>query len=316
MAKGRTAIAGATSASYTTTPATSTSDNGAQFKVVVTNSAGSATSNAATLTVTSTVSSTDVLTYHNDLARTGQNLTETTLTLSNVAAATFGKIGFFSVDGLVDAEPLYASNVAVPSKGSHNLLLVATEHNSVYGFDADSGSTLWKTSMLKTGEATSDNRGCGQVTPEIGVTSTPVIDRTRGPNGAVYVVAMSKDGSGNYHQRIHALDLALGTELFGGPVDIQATLSGDGRRQQWYGCDFRTRPVQRACCPASAEWDCVYELGVALRLPPIHGLDYRLQRRNSGPGNGFEHYAEWQRRGHLDGRRRTGGGQLRQHLFS
>ena len=225
--KGGAAITGATSSTYTT-PATSTADSGAQFKVVVTNSAGSATSNAATLTVTSTVSSTDVLTYHNDLARTGQNLTETTLTLSNVAAATFGKIGFFSVDGLVDAEPLYASNVAVPSKGSHNLLLVATEHNSVYGFDADSGSTLWKTSMLKTGETTSDNHSCGQVTPEIGVTSTPVIDRTRGPNGAVYVVAMSKDSSGNYHQRIHALDLALGTELFGGPVDIQAHYPGMG----------------------------------------------------------------------------------------
>ena len=110
----------------------------------------------------------------------------------------------------------------------HNLLIAATEHDSVYAFDADSGAQLWHSSMLKAGETTSDDRGCDQVTPEIGVTSTPVIDRTRGTNGVVYVVAMSKDGSGKYHQRLHALDLALGTELFAGPVEIQATYPGTG----------------------------------------------------------------------------------------
>jgi Immunoglobulin domain len=224
--KGGVAISGATSASYTT-PATSASDSGSQFRVVVSNSAGSATSNSATLTATAATSSTDVLTQHNDIARTGQNLTERALTQTNVASATFGKIGFYSVDGVVDAEPLYASNVAVPSKGTHNVLVVATEHDSIYGFDADSGTVLWKTSALKSGETTSDIRSCGQVSPEIGVTSTPVIDRARGANGVVYVVAMSKS-SGTYHQRIHALDLALGSELLGGPVDVQATYPGTG----------------------------------------------------------------------------------------
>jgi len=224
--KGTTTISGATSASYTT-PATTTADSGTQYSVVVSNSVGHATSNAATLTVNAATSTTDVLTYHNDIARTGQNVTETILTTSNVTSAKFGKLGFYSVDGLVDAEPLYASNVAVPSNGTHNLLIVPTEHDSVYAFDADSGTTIWKVSMLKTSETTSDNRGCGQVTPEIGVTSTPVIDRTRGPNGAIYVVAMSKNGS-TYHQLLHALDLALGTELFGGPVDVQATYPGTG----------------------------------------------------------------------------------------
>jgi hypothetical protein len=226
--QGTNAISGATSASYTT-PATTTSNNGAQFSVVVSNSQGKATSNAATLTVNAAPpATTDVLTYHNDVARTGQNLTETTLTTSNVTSAKFGKLGFYSVDGLVDAEPLYASSVPVPSKGTHNLLIVPTENDSVYAFDADSGSTIWQITTLKSGETASDNRGCGQVTPEIGVTSTPVIDRTQGPNGAVYVVAMSKDGSGNYYQRLHALDLALGTELFNGPVDIEATYPGTG----------------------------------------------------------------------------------------
>ena len=226
--KGTIAITGATSAGYTT-PATTTSDNGTQFSVVVSNSLRNATSKAATLTVNSAAAATtDVLTYHNDIARTGQNLTETTLTTSNVTSAKFGKLGFYSVDGLVDAEPLYASSVSVPSNGTHNLLIVPTENDSVYAFDADSGTKIWQITTLKTGETASDNRGCGQVTPEIGVTSTPVIDRTQGPNGAIYVVAMSKDGSGNYHQRLHALDLALGTELFSGPVDIQATYPGTG----------------------------------------------------------------------------------------
>jgi hypothetical protein len=225
--KATTPITGATSPTYTTPPTTS-ADNGSQFTVVVSNSLGTITSNAATLTVTAAGTPTDVLTYHNDIARTGQNLNETLLTTTNVTSAKFGKLGLYSVDGLVDAQPLYASNVAVPANGTHNLLIAATEHDSVYAFDADSGAQLWHSSMLKAGETASDDRGCSQVTPEIGVTSTPVIDRTRGTNGAVYVVAMSKDGSGKYHQRLHALDLALGTELFSGPVEIQATYPGTG----------------------------------------------------------------------------------------
>src|SRR5271169_2921316 len=141
--KGTTPITGATSASYTT-GATASADTGSQFKVVVSNSAGSQTSNAATLTVNAAVASTDVLTYHNDIARTGQNLTETVLNTSNVNSAKFGKLSLYPVDGLVDAQPLYASNVAVPGNGTHNILIAATEHDSVYAFDADSGTTLWQ----------------------------------------------------------------------------------------------------------------------------------------------------------------------------
>jgi hypothetical protein len=224
--KATTPISGATSSTYTTA-ATTASDNGSQFTVIVSNSSGNVTSNAATLTVNAVTPTTDVLTYHNDVARTGQNLTESVLISGNVTSATFGKTGFFTMDGVVDAQPLYVSNAAVPGNGTHNLLIAASEHGSVYAFDADSGTTIWQTSTLQSGETTATN-GCTQIMPEIGVTSTPVIDRTRGPNGAVYVVAMSKDSSGTYHQRVHALDLALGTELFGGPVDVQATYPGTG----------------------------------------------------------------------------------------
>jgi len=222
-------ISGATSARYTTPP-TVIGDNGAQFAVVVSNPDGKITSGTATLTVNpAATGATDVLTYHNDIARTGQNLTETTLTTSNVNSAKFGKIGFFSVDGLVDGEPLYASQVAIPNMGTHNLLIAVTEHGTVYAFDADSGTKIWSKSMVQSGESTSDPRGCNQVDPEIGITSTPVIDRSQGAHGAIYVVAMSKSTTGStYHQRIHALDLAQGTELFGGPVEIQASYPGTG----------------------------------------------------------------------------------------
>src|SRR3974390_1997094 len=117
-----------------------------------------------------------VLTYHNDNLRTGHNPVETILTAKNVNATTFGKLFVISTDGKVDAEPLYAPNVTIPGNGTHNVLFVASEHGTVYGFDADNGALLWQVSMLASGETPSDDRGCGQVSPEIGVTSTPVID--------------------------------------------------------------------------------------------------------------------------------------------
>ncbi len=169
-----------------------------------------------------------VLTWHNDAARTGQNLLETILTPANVNSTSFGKLFTLSVNGKVDAQPLYVPSLAIPSQGTHNVLYVATEHDSVYAFDADTGTQLWKVSLLAIGEQTSDDRGCGQVSPEIGITSTPAIDLTSGPHGTIYTVAMSLDGSGNYHQRLHALDLTTGAEEFGGPKAVQATFPGTG----------------------------------------------------------------------------------------
>jgi outer membrane protein assembly factor BamB len=173
-------------------------------------------------------SGTNVTTYHNDSARTGQNLTETILTPGNVNSATFGKLFVISVDGKVDAEPLYLTQVSIAGQGTHNVVYVATEHGSVYGFDADSGTLLWQVSTLAAGGTTSGDHGCGQVTPEIGVTATPVIDSTAGPHGTIYLVAMSKDGAGTYHQRLHALDATTGAEEFGGPHEIQASFPGTG----------------------------------------------------------------------------------------
>jgi len=172
---------------------------------------------------------TNVLTYHNDIARTGQNLSETILTLSNVNSATFGKLFSTTLDGKVDAQPLYVTGIAIPSQGTHNVLIVATENDTMYALDADSGSQLWQTSLLKSGETPSDDRNCTQVVPKIGITSTPVISGAGGTaDGIIYAVAMSKDSLGNYHQRLHALTLTGGTEALGGPVDIQAQFPGKG----------------------------------------------------------------------------------------
>ncbi len=221
-----TAISGATSDSYTTSPVT-VADNGATFRIVISNSAGSVTSNPATLLVMGANQAVDVVTYHNDLARTGQNLNETALTTANVNSTTFGKLGSLPVDGKVDAQPLYLSQVANVGGATHNVLYVATEHGSVYAFDADSGTQLWRVSTLGAGESTSDARGCDQITPEIGVTATPVIDRHAGSHGVIYLVAMSKSGS-TYFQRLHALDVTTGAEMFGGPKNITASFPGAG----------------------------------------------------------------------------------------
>jgi hypothetical protein len=227
--KGGAPISGATASSYTT-PATAQTDDGSTFLVVVSNAVGSMTSAGAKLkVVTGTAKSrgTDVTTYKNDLSRSGQNLSESALNLTTVTASTFGLLRTLPVDGKVDAQPLYLSALSAAG-GSFNTVFVATEHDSVYAFDADSGAVIWQVSLLGTGETPSDARGCVQVVPEIGVTSTPVIDRAAGAHGTLYVVAMSIDAQSNFHQRLHALDVTTGAELLNGPTDISATFPAAG----------------------------------------------------------------------------------------
>jgi len=179
---------------------------------------------------------TDVLTWHNDSARTGQNLGETQLAVGNVNAANFGKLFQINVDGKVDAQPLIVSKLTIPGKGVHNVVIIATEHDTVYCCNADDGTLLWRRSMLPAGEITSEPvDGCDQVTPEIGITSTPVINRGIEPHGTIYLVAMSRNGSGVHFQRLHALDLTSGAELFGGPVEVVASYPGTGDDNDGHG---------------------------------------------------------------------------------
>jgi hypothetical protein len=174
-----------------------------------------------------------VTTSRNDNSRDGQNLSETILTPDNVNASDFGKLFAHTVDGYVYAQPLYVPNVSIPGLGTHNVVYVATQHDSVYAFDADSktglnSAPLWHTSFIhpKRGITTvsSGDVGCNDIVPEVGVTSTPVIDSA---TGTMYLIAKTKE-NGDFFQRLHALDITTGKERTGSPVVIRAKVKGTG----------------------------------------------------------------------------------------
>jgi len=166
----------------------------------------------------------DVTTYHNDVARTGQNLRETALTPANVNPASFRKLRTLAVDGKVDAQPLVLANLQV-NGAAHEVVFVGSEHGTAYAFDANSGAVLWQRSLLGANESPGDGQGCNQVVPEIGITATPVIDRAA---GTIWMVAMSRTAGGSYVQRLHALDVSTGAERSGSPRTIAASYPGTG----------------------------------------------------------------------------------------
>lgn len=191
---------------------------------------------AAVISVCATLAAaqTSVTTYHNNKQRTGANILETILTPANVSPSTFGRLFFQPVDGFVHAQPLYVPNVTIPGLGVHNVVYVATMNDSVYAFDADSkagtnAKPLWQAIFVNAAlgitAVPSADLACGDlITSKVGITSTPVIDTV---GGTIYVVARTKE-SGEYVQRLHALDITTGAEKFGGPVTITATAPGTG----------------------------------------------------------------------------------------
>jgi hypothetical protein len=170
-----------------------------------------------------------VTTHHNDNGRTGQNLSETVLNTSNVNVNTFGKLFSRAVDGQIYAQPLYVPNLSVAGR-IRNVVYVATQNDSLYAFDADdpaASTPLWKMNFGNFVPSTDIAPTCADITPQVGITSTPVIDTS---SNTIYAVAKTKDSStspASYHFKLHALDLVTGAEKFGGPVEI----SGSNRHQ-------------------------------------------------------------------------------------
>jgi hypothetical protein len=163
------------------------------------------------------------------------NSSETVLSPANVNASSFGKLFSYPLDGFAYASPVYASSVSIPGQGTHEVVYVATEHDSIYAFDATgrTATPFWKDSFINPGAGittvpAADVGECCDIAPEIGISGTPVIDPA---TNTMYVVVKTKEvsgGSTNYVQRLHAIDIATGAEKFGGPVTINASVPGTG----------------------------------------------------------------------------------------
>ena len=162
----------------------------------------------------------DVLGYHYDLNRTGWNQSETDLTPANVGSANFGQLTTLNVDGNVFAQPLLVSNFTMPDNTTHNVLVVATGHDSVYAFDAQTYAILWQVS-LGTSQSSNDV-GCGDVVPEYGISSTPAIVRNGANSATIYLVAATEPAQYSFHTQLHALDLGTGQDIMP-PVEIAPT---------------------------------------------------------------------------------------------
>ena len=217
---------GGTLTGQTTTAATFSSAAAGSFTITARSTADTTKSASATFGVTDLPG---VLTYHNDLARVGANAKEFALTIANVKTGSFGKLFSCTVDGEVYAQPLWVPNLTIGG-GVHNVIFAATENDSVYAFDADLSPCVqyWKKSFLGAGITPvppADTGETGDINTKIGITGTPVIDSS---SQTLYVVAKTKEGSANYHQRLHALSLIDGSEKFNGPVDITSAITVPG----------------------------------------------------------------------------------------
>ena len=195
------------------------------------------------LTVGLTAGAQSVTTSQYDNARSGVNPRETTLTPRNVNVRHFGKVFTLKVDGDIYAQPLLLTGLDIPGKGQHDVLFVATEHDSVYAFDAYAHPTspLWRVNFLRKGvtPVSEDDVECPFIVPEVGITSTPVIDAD---TGTLYALVRTKQRIGStsirYTQRLHALAVTTGLEKFRGPVDIKATINGSGTGSQSRRVEF------------------------------------------------------------------------------
>ena len=207
---------------------------------------------------------TAVTTFKNDVERDGDFSNETILNESNVNETQFGKRVQYSVDGQVYAEPLFMPNLTI-NGAAHNVVFVATENDSVYAFDADATSAiapLWHVSLLPSGATAVSNSvsGCGDLTPEIGITSTPVIDPTA---GMIFVVSYDTEG-GNEVYRLHALNLLTGADAWP-PIVLAGSVPGTGAGSSGGTVSLNAINEPPARRPAAGEREGVRRLLLVLR---------------------------------------------------
>ena len=237
-------------------------------------------------------------THHNDNLRTGQNLNETVLTPLNVSPATFGKLFSYPLDGIAFSSPLYVANVSIPGQGFHNLVFVATEHDSVYAFDADGlvSTPIWHVSFINpaAGVTTVPSPETGEpldIPNEVGITSTPVIDPA---SGTLYMVAKTKEivgGTTSYVQRLHALDITTGAEKFGGPVVIAPVFPGTGADSQAGLVYFDPLLQNQRSALLLANGVVYFGFGAAWKSGRVPRLGVRIHGNDASASDGLQHYA-------------------------
>jgi hypothetical protein len=235
------------------------------------------------LAIAPSVNAQKVTTSQYDNARHGANLIETMLTPSNVNAQHFGKLFTLKVDGDIYAQPLFLAGVEIPGKGRHDVLYVATEHDSVYAFDAygNPSTPLWQVNLLKDGEAPvpGPDTDCPFIQPEVGITSTPVIDAQ---TGTLYVLARTKTRPSivtaltrqtptSYFQRLHALAITNGVEKLGGPVEIKAAMSGHGTGNRSGNLEFNPLRENPRASLLLASGSVYLTWGSSCDVGPYHG---------------------------------------------
>ena len=217
-----------------------------------------------------------VTTSQYDNVRSGANPVETTLNPHNVNARHFGKLFALKVDGDVYAQPLFVAGLEIPDKGRHDVLFIATEHDSVYAFDAygQPASPLWRVNFLRKGVTTvpEDDVECPFIAREVGITSTPVIDAD---TGTLYVLARTKELNGlpsNQHrQRLHALSMTTGLEQFGGPVVVKSMIRGKGAGSQSGRVEFDPLRENPRAALLLADGLVYLTWGSSCDIGPYHG---------------------------------------------
>jgi hypothetical protein len=248
---GGNATVGSISSSGLYTPPSS----GGVHIVTATSAADTGQSASAAIAVTDL---SGVFTYRNNLARNGTNPQEFALTPSSLNTTTFGKLFSCATDGNVYTQPLWVPNLSINGT-ARNVVFVATQHDTLYAFDADASPCvqIWQANLLETahggtaGETsvpTADvGSGFQDIQPEIGVTGTPVIDPS---SNTLYIVSKSEGPAGTFHQRLHALDLTTGNERFGAPVAISASVSGNGDGSSGGNLPFNPQTENQRCALA------------------------------------------------------------------